>query len=478
MPYIRAAHLSAAAVVLAAATSAVTAPAHADTPTCDGKPASIVGPGPGNVTYGTPGDDVVVTVAEVANGSNGGIYTYEGNDTVCIVPGTGAIPDGGQADFFTVETGTGNDKVLNQEPRNTSDLFVVLGAGADTFVGNDRREVVYAGEPKVTGWIGPDDAQDHISTAGGDDRIQSGAPGAVNADVISTGLGYDEIALAGTGTSLDNGIEEGRGDRLFLVGEQWKQRLVTIDNRQEIATGDSSELLRWNNVTLFEVRSDSPLRYIGSDDRDTLYVTSTLPPTARTEVPVDVSLNGGDDHFWFYNGIAPGRVDGGTGHDTLVPENRDTCTDVMAILNSSYTCTFITDATRVSYVVNLSEFETYQPFEAARTVAIHGTNGRDQIAARSHRVLVKGFGGGDRIFTDRYEGSDNTARATVRGGPGADRLTGSRGKETLYGGPGADTLIGKEGKDELAGGTGRDAARGGPGTDRCTAEKRQSCEKG
>ncbi len=52
-------------IVLPTSGLAIGGPAHADAPTCDGKPATIVGPGPGNVIEGTPGDDVIVTVAEV-----------------------------------------------------------------------------------------------------------------------------------------------------------------------------------------------------------------------------------------------------------------------------------------------------------------------------------------------------------------------------------------------------------------------------
>jgi hypothetical protein len=64
--------------------------------------------------------------------------------------------------------------------------------------------------------------------------------------------------------------------------------------------------------------------------------------------------------------------------------------------------------------------------------------------------------------------------ATVRGGPGADKLGGGGGADKLMGGAGADhlagdggddLLIGGAGDDRLNGGFGRDTLVGGPGED-------------
>ena len=237
----------AALIVLTTSGLALSSPAQADTPTCGGKPATIVGPGPNNVVEGTPGDDVIVTTAEVANGNNGAINTYEGDDTVCIIPGSAPIPYWEGFNGFTIRTGPGNDKVFNQEPRNTSNLVVFLGLGEDTFVGNDRSEQVWASEPNVSrlpSWSQTDDAQDVISTAGGMDFIVTGTPGTTNTDLISTGPGQDEITQAGTGTTIDNGPDV-IGDTLTLDGTGWNQNLVTVDNTTHTATGDASTLLHW-----------------------------------------------------------------------------------------------------------------------------------------------------------------------------------------------------------------------------------------
>jgi len=64
--------------------------------------------------------------------------------------------------------------------------------------------------------------------------------------------------------------------------------------------------------------------------------------------------------------------------------------------------------------------------------------------------------------------------ATLRGGPGADRLVGGGGADKILGGSGSDFLggrrgddmiVGGPGDDHLLGGTGNDQLRGGPGRD-------------
>lgn len=465
-------------VVLIAGGLAVSGPAHADVPTCDGKPATIVGPGPGNVIEGTPGDDVIVTVAEVSNGYNGAINTYEGDDTVCIVPGTGAVPHWEGSNAFTIRTGPGSDKVLNQEPRNTSDLVVFLGIGEDTFTGDDRNEQVWAGEPnrppKGPWWHQTDDAQDIITTAGGKDIIITGTPSTANTDIISTGPGEDEITHAGTGTTIDNGPDS-IGDAVTLDGTGWNQHVVTVDNTSKTATGDAGTLLRWTNLRVFKVHTDSPVRFVGSEQSEVLHMSSVpaLPRSPRADIPIDVSLNGGNDNFWFYDGVTPGRVDGGTGTDVFAPDNGDGCLDVTATLNVSYTCTVALPGDNITYRVAVSGFETHGEFGASRSATITGTPGPDTIRVYAPRTTVHGLRGDDFIYAD----AEYPVRAYLRGDQGADRLIGGDGRDRLLGGRGNDKMSGRAGGDQLRGGMGTDIAKGGAGRDTCRAEKRRSCER-
>jgi Ca2+-binding RTX toxin-like protein len=56
--------------------------------------------------------------------------------------------------------------------------------------------------------------------------------------------------------------------------------------------------------------------------------------------------------------------------------------------------------------------------------------------------------------------------ATIRGGPGDDRLRGGSGADKIIGGAGQDVLLGERGNDWLFGGPGGDELRGGPGEDK------------
>jgi Ca2+-binding RTX toxin-like protein len=186
-----------------------------------------------------------------------------------------------------------------------------------------------------------------------------------------------------------------------------------------------------------------------------------------------VSLNGGDDNFWFYNGVTPGRVDGGTGTDTFAPENGDGCLDVTATLNASYTCTVNLPGEPLDYRVALAGFETYNSFDAIRSATIIGTSGPDTIRVYAPTTIVRGLQGNDSIYAD----AEYPVRAYLRGDQGADTLVGGGGRDRLLGGRGNDKMRGRSGRDQLHGGMGTDSAKGSTGRDTCRAETRRSCER-
>ncbi len=75
---------------------------------------------------------------------------------------------------------------------------------------------------------------------------------------------------------------------------------------------------------------------------------------------------------------------------------------------------------------------------------------------------INGNGGDDTITL----AATVPVPATLRGGPGDDRLTGGAGPDKLVGGPGNDRLLGGSGNDSLFGGSGEDQLSGGTGDDR------------
>ncbi len=99
---------------------------------------------------------------------------------------------------------------------------------------------------------------------------------------------------------------------------------------------------------------------------------------------------------------------------------------------------------------------------------IAGTAGDDFLRGGEGADVLTGFGGDDRL--EGGEGDDildgGEGRDRLAGGSGADRLVGGEGDDLLEGGAGDDRLDGGPGRDVLSGGAGDDILDGGPGFDR------------
>jgi Ca2+-binding RTX toxin-like protein len=443
----------------------------ADTPTCQGKSATIVGPNSGHSTEGTPGDDVVVTTAEGAAGP-GFIKTGDGDDVVCIVPGAGVIPHPEVDSGFDVTTGAGNDTVVVEETRKTSYLSVVLGAGDDTFVGSPRNERVYAGEIEGTyPSLGVDDGRDTITGGLGEDHIYSGSPNpeTPNHDVVSSGEGGDTLYVGGTGAVVDNGA--GMGDGLFLA-RLGRQQRVSVNNVAGQATADAGVFLRWSNVNRFSLFVDSPLSFNGSAGPDSIGLSTSVPVGERHTIPVDVHTNGGDDRLKFFTGAMNGTVDGGDGVDALeVPK----CMAVKYRLGETFDCTTANHLGQpVQHRVRVTGWEGRAGVFAHSSAIVVGTERDDEIVVRAPAMRVSSLGGDDEVTVSVL--ASRRARAVLKGGDGSDKLIGALSSDVLFGGRGRDLLIGSRGDDRIVGGPGNDTARGGRGKDRCFTEQRLRCE--
>lgn len=472
----RASYLSASAVLLASsAVMALPGAASADVPTCQGKPATIVGPTSGGDTTGTAGDDVIVTTADGYRGA-GVIDAGEGNDVLCIVPGDGMIPHWNVDSTFYVAMGAGNDTVVVQETRNTSSLRVTLGDGDDTFLGSSRWETVFAGNsgpsyPNMAGDFG----RDHIDAGLGSDTIYSGSPSPdiANDDTIISGEGGDSLYIGGKGAVLDNGGTpgDGTGDNLAILHEGWQQRRVTVDNVARTATADVGEFMRWSNVKHFHLLVDSPLTFTGSDAAESLAVSTTIPVEHRWWVTVDATMGAGDDRARFHTGPMTGSVDGGTGTDAFEAPH---CSQVNYRLNVSFDCVARSvDGGSFPFTTKVSGFDARSVVYAGYQATVSGTDGDDEIVVRAPRVRITGRDGNDVLTVSPH---GKTRQSVLLGGNGRDTLTGGKRGDRLNGGAGRDILLGVRGNDRLVGGPGRDLARGGQGIDWCSAEKTRSCE--
>lgn len=473
---IRAATLSASVLVLASsAVLAVPGVATAETPTCQGEPATLVGPNNGQSTEGTDGDDVIVTTADAAAGP-GWIRAGAGNDVLCIVPGNGLIPNPRADQTFTVTMGDGNDSVTVEEERNVSHLSVELGDGDDAFAGSSRAEYVWGGNVDTAfPYLGGDSGRDHIDAGLGADTIHSGSPSPDirNDDVVISGPGGDSLYIGGTGAVLDNGgtAGDGTGDNLGIIHPGWLQRRVTVDNTARTATSDSGVFLQWSNVKHFHVLVDSPLTFTGSAAAERLAVSTELPVEYRYGTTVDATMGAGDDEFTFSSGPLSGTVDGGEGTDALeLPRCSTVAYRVGKVLDCGATGA---DDLRYPFRINVSSWEGPNRVLAGHRADVIGTSHADDIMVRAPRVRLAGRGGDDHLTISSWA---RTTWSVVLGGNGADIITGGKRADRLSGGRGHDKLWGMAGPDLLVGGRGPDVARGGTGRDRCFAETSTRCE--
>ena len=458
------------------------APAGAEPVTCQGKPVTVQG------ASGTAGDDVMVVGPDQKS-----VNTGAGADVVCIRL---TDDDSVKRDLF-LDTGPGDDVVHNETTSSRRDVGVLLGAGADTFLGAETGEVVYAG-PGLGG-DSTDTERDVIDTRGGDDFVATGseASGAGNPDVVSTGTGDDRVELAGQ--QVDGPLDLGEGDNRLSLVEGWVGD-VAIDAPSGTVTAGGTTVLRWSGtVGAYELTFPN-LRtsFVGTDaDEIVTYWPEVGTADGSSSVPLDpdrrldVDLRGGDDRLNMWDS-ASGSMIGGAGRDML--HGGGWCRVSEVRLGSTYDCE-VRRRTTVHYSSTIDVWE--KAVVLADDVDVVGSVGPDVITVGGRkRIRLDGRGGDDVLTTIGSAGAGRNPRpAVVRGGAGDDELRGGHladrlvggpgddlarangGDDVVFGGAGRDRLSGGKDDDTLLGGPGRDRADGQKGRDRCVAEVRRSCER-
>lgn len=378
------------------------APTQAEAPTCQGRPATVVGP------TGTEGDDVMVAPLDAWVAVEG----LGGDDLICLVDGTRR---GGRDPMFFADAGPGDDVVDYQATYSAS---VTLGLGADRFVGNGIGSYVYTGAsapiPGGVGYFGQDDTEADVVIAGaGRDSVYSGDTGgfATNPDRIATGASNgdpDSVFYAGQMTpdgELDNGSS---GDLLFLVGT-WPAGTLSLDNVAGRATLADREMLRWSSVRHFIVdERPGALRFVGGPAREALTVGDYQLPAPGAPMTVDVSTHGGGDRVTLA-GALQGRVRMGAGHDELVLGGA--CDRTRVDLGSALVCHESTERSRAD-LAGIDELLVIGP-----DVVVIGTMRADTITVVGQGARVSGRGGPDRLTAVGRDG-------VVHGGRGRDRCSG------------------------------------------------------
>jgi hypothetical protein len=424
----------AALVVAAPLSVAVASDAQARDVTCQGVPATVVGPTEGAInTNGTPGDDVIVAPI----GPYGTVQGLGGNDLICLVNG---LPSTLAEQSVSIQAGSGNDSVVNEAALFPGSLTVELGAGADHYVGADYGETVYGA------WSSDvparDTEPDMIATGGGNDGITSGAPGVTDRDVVATGAGTDSVTYLGAaGGTVDNGPDP---DRLLLV-DKWTGDLV-VDNLTGRATIGDATVLTWTAVDTFSMRASRRGRvsFVGSDADESVSIINRGQDLAA---PSRITTGGGDDSVGL-QAYLPASVDLGEGDDSL---SFVACHRAYVTLDVSAECL---TANGRELSTALSGIESFFG-SSVDGLTVRGTEHADRVSIAARHVLVASGPGADHVYAE----GDLTAQ--VVGGRGADELWAHSPDGVLVrGGWGDDVMQGSPWPDKLLGGPGRDRANG------------------
>ena len=407
--------------------------------TCQGKPATVVATGPGLI-QGTDGPDVIVAGA-------GGVDAGSGDDLICLV---------GAPEYAFADAGPGNDVVDATAAEN---FFVLLGEGADTYLGGTGRDTVNGGgwEHSVDG-IPPalDTEPDVISTGGGDDSVNSGLRGSANLDTIVTGSGDDIIFMAEVVPHGHLDVGGGRNSIFWELGGSATWRFNATHRTIHYDQGSSSwsgHVLNWNLSPTAEEGSVVRLAFVGSSSEENVAAFGHGLDTA-------FHLRGGDDRAVVQGDTLRGNFALGPGQDELVVNGSASLGTVtggrLFIDLESHEVDFGADGVE-------SRISGVEALEAdADWLRILGSDRAERIDADGCDVELRGGGGPDLLARHAADTGDcgGLTRGRVFGGPGADRLRGAGSTDDL-----------------LVGGTGLDYANGRGGTDTCRAETTKNCEK-
>ena len=400
------------------AVALVVPPAHAAQETCRGQAATIVGE-PGETVTGTEGDDVIVTNSAYETDAGAGA------DTICVTGGYAYLVDAGDGDDVVDTTAF---QRLHDQAR------VVLGTGADTFVGGPGRDTVTTGTDLV------DAETDRVTTGRGHDYVFTGQRLLADQDDVDLGRGNDHLFLASDHNdgSLDGGPAK-NDVSLDLSAGTW-----VVDDEADELRQAGTVVSRWTALGVARVdgKRGVDVRYVGSGGDDYLSLGVDLR---------GADLGAGDDLLLFsLGGTVTRRIAGGPGHDSL---NVFAQTSVDLDLRR-HRLARSTDGDGY----RLSGLEYYRT--AADRVRMIGGPGGDEFGYDGCTVHVRGNGGDDHLhWVYGNGGCGDRTRFRVLGGRGDDRLRGG-----WY-------------RDHLDGGRGTDLARGRGDVDWCRAETVSGCEE-
>jgi Ca2+-binding RTX toxin-like protein len=421
-------------------------------PQCAGKRAEVIG---------TKGDDVIrlkkgTRDTVLARGGDDLIVARGGRDVICGGKGDDVIVAGTQPDL--VRAGRGDDLVYG-------------GTGADLLYGGPGRDDVFgdAGSDLVRGGRDSDRlfgglVDDRLRGSGGNDLIVGGhggdglagdsgddwMRGGSNRDGFFGGPGADTVSFA---TATPTNSPGGRGG-------------VKVDLRRRLATGEGPrEFVRKIENVVGSPFADTLIGSRGANFIDGGFGDDVIRGLAGS----DSSRGGpGSDRCDGIERPDPGCNDSdprpAAAVAALERHRRDPGLIVFGRLGEGSDA--ITVRADPGGVMVLAD----GPLAAGPGCV---ATGDDAFCAGDPRrlgyVSVAGLGGPDRLTV----GGTLPRRGEVQldGGPGDDRLTGTRGDDVLLAGTdGRDRLWGGRGNDALISEAGRDELRGGAGNDQLVTD--------
>lgn len=411
-----------------------TSAAAASGETCQGQAATIVGSDRNTPIVGTEGPDVIVSTGARVVDARGG------NDLICVV-GNDVVP--------RIDAGSGDDVVDVSAGYGAT---AVLGPGADTYIGSDGTDHVWAGTRHRDGSTDADTEVDVIDTGRGQDvdEVHSGERGSPNGDQVRVGI---LAVVSWAGTPTDTSVVSSTLYSQLTVDVRGRDR-VRIDNAAAVMTFEGAPPVAIPGFNSFTVQSPAGPRafeFQGNDSREMLDLDFPRPKGHR------VDMGGGTNTLRVTAGrpLAPHTVyKAGSGRDSV----QVTFPKGHVVLDLGRKRLVTRSGHRTAHT-RVKGFE--KAAATARVARLIGTRGRNSLYVAACRGRVEGRAGGDQIGAMQPNMKLGCARRSVTalGGPGKDYLTGSPGPDLLIGGPGKDTAAGRGGRD------------------RCEAERRSSCAR-
>jgi Ca2+-binding RTX toxin-like protein len=417
--------------------------------TCEGRPATIVGPGVAGELFGTDGPDVMVSNGAVA------VSGEAGDDFICVTGGS-------HLSHVSVFAGDGAD-VVTMTASDAATAEVNLGFGDDSFVGGDAPEYVTAGSPGTIPVSQAGQGADTVTTGGGQDTVLTGGTLAnPDHDDIDLGSGNDRAWMRGPADPALP-VQAGPGwDQLRFDGTVLPD--LVIDNAAGRATDDGAPVMTWSGMERFALYGS----FSGSDAEPPSFIGGAGSERVWTQVPFAAAdLGDGDDRLELrLRGQLPDHASyvGGLGDDYLFLTGSlydESARRIEADLPGGRLL-FSKDQQVVH--ARVASFEQYR-FTALR-VDVLGTPISDHVEWWGCHGLVAGGAGDDYLDTAVSIGD---AHDCGRKGKDVDLV--------VRGGAGDDTLLGAFSPDTLLGGPGTDYAHGFRNRDRCRAETMVSCEQ-